>query len=155
VPILRDPWYPLPCKIGNGEYTLRPREFGDNYPVSFDEEGLKSGRIRKKSWRLMSVGRGRYLVKNEKGQRCLYKTLVHLNLLILTTGDLATNNISLATLFSSREDRKVEEHDCRIWSPNQEWVCHVRHLEDAQSPWSILIFNYIFMDYLGISPHLY
>ncbi|CAL8126722.1 unnamed protein product [Orchesella dallaii] len=78
----------------NNEYFLKPRENSDNYPVSFDEESLKKGVIKRKVWKIMSVGRGRYIIKDSATQRCLYKT----------------------------DDHKVEEHSCRIWSLNQEWV---------------------------------
>lgn len=82
------------AELAGSEYSLKPREFGDNYPVSYDEEELKKGKIVKKLWKLSSVGRGRYLIKAEKSLKCLYMT----------------------------EEHKVEEHDCRVWSPNQEWV---------------------------------
>jgi len=76
------------------EYDIMPRIHETNAPVTYDSEAMKRGSFIRKVWKIESVGRGRYVFKNEWSGKCLYKTRF----------------------------RQIEEHDCRAWSPNQEWV---------------------------------
>ncbi|ODN02491.1 hypothetical protein Ocin01_04196 [Orchesella cincta] len=81
-------------KIALADYEIIPRVHEDLNPITYNMHISTKSYPVKRSWKIESVYRGKYIIKNEWNSRCLYKS----------------------------ESGKVEEHECVAWSPNQEWM---------------------------------